>query len=298
MEIIEFNYGDKLNENKKLILCLGFFDGVHLGHQYIINQSKKEGYKIGVLTYDHSPSYFIQDKEERYLTSISDKAEYFESLGVDYLYLMHFEKSTLLITKDEFIQNVISQINPAICSCGDDHRFGVRGEGDPNYLRHFYKVNSFPLLKKDEHKVSSRDIISLLKEGNIEEVNLLLGRPYRVNGVVVDGLHNGRKIDFPTANLALNYPYVYPKVGVYIGYAEVRGKTYKAIISVGTHPTISPIADPIIEVNLLDFNQNIYGKDIFVYFIKYIRDEKRFENLEELKKQLQKDTMTAKKHLQ
>ena len=112
------------------------------------------------------------------------------------------------------------------------------------------------------------------------------------------GMRNGQKIDFPTANLKLEYEYVYPKSGVYVGYGVVYGTTYKAIINVGTHPTINPLASPIIEVHLIDFNDNLYGKNIFVDFIQYIRDEKRFDSLEDLKAQLNRDKQKAKKILE
>ena len=149
----------------------------------------------------------------------------------------------------------------------------------------------------NKFKISSRDIVKLIQTHKMEKAAELLGRPYRINGLVVEGKHNGRTIDFPTANLSLDYPYVFPDFGVYMGYAEVYGKTYKAIINVGTHPTVVPLYKPIIEVHIIDFMGNIYGKDIFVSFISYMRGEKKFESLEQLKEQLTKDKEKAKKTL-
>jgi riboflavin kinase/FMN adenylyltransferase len=146
-------------------------------------------------------------------------------------------------------------------------------------------------------KVSARDISALVEKGDIELVNKLLGRPFRINGLVVEGKHNGHKLDFPTANLKLDYPYAFPKTGVYLGYAYVDDIKYKAIVSVGTHPTIMRLEKPIIEVHIIDFDGMIYGKDIFIEFIHYQRDEMTFASTDDLKEQLKKDRLSAIRRL-
>ena len=298
MEIIDFIYPNIKANKEQIVLCLGYFDGVHLGHQELIKIAKKVGYKVGVLTFDNSPAYILGKIETNaYLTSVSDKAEYFEQLGVDYLYLMHFGREETLLTKDEFIENVIKVINPIKIHCGEDYRFGCRGEGDPKYLSRFFDTHVQEIYKLENKKVASRDIVKAIQGKHPEIATNLLGRPYRLNGLVVDGQKRGRTINFPTANLELAYPYVYPATGVYIGYADVYGDIYKAIINVGTHPTINPLAKPLIEVHLLDYSGNLYGRDIFVEFISYIRDEKTFDSLKELKMQLKKDEEVAKNTL-
>ncbi|MBR0439501.1 MAG: bifunctional riboflavin kinase/FAD synthetase [Bacilli bacterium] len=299
MEIIQFRLGDKLDSYPDLVLCLGFFDGVHLGHQSLIKKARKEGYKLGVLSFNSSPAYVMGYKtSDMCITSISDKADLFEDMGVDYFFIMDFDKEVMKATKDEFIDKVLLPINPTQVVCGPDYRFGVRAEGDPTYLKRYFNVKVIDFENYQNQKISSRNIIDLIKSGKMEIVTEMLGRPYRINGTVMVGLKNGKKIEFPTANLSLEYEYIYPKVGVYIGYGIVFGRKYKAIINVGTHPTVSPLSQPIIEVHLLDFDENLYGKNIFVEFVRYIRDEMKFENLEELKKQLNKDKQKAKKLLQ
>ena len=299
MEIIQFELGEKLPSFPDMILCLGFFDGVHLGHQKLIKNSKKEGYKLGILTFNQSPAYVLGNKTvDNCITSISDKADLFEELGVDYLFLMDFNKETLRATKDEFINKVLLQINPYQLCFGKDYRFGARAEGDADYLKRFFNVKIFDFENIDNNKISSRNIIALIKQGNMEKVAEMLGRPYRINGTVAVGFKNGSKIDYPTANLDLEYEYVYPKMGVYVGYGYVYGDKYKAIINVGTHPTISPLNKPLIEVHLLDFEGNLYGKNIFAEFIQFIREEKKFDSLDDLKVQLGKDKQKAKKILQ
>ena len=299
MEIIQFELGEKLNPVPNLILCLGFFDGVHLGHQALIKKAKKEGYKLGVLSFNQSPAYVLGQKlVDNCITSISDKADLFEELGVDYFYLMDFNRRVMNATKDEFINKVLLAINPYQICCGPDYRYGVRAEGGVNYLKRFFnvKVNDFENIKNN--KISSRNIVNLIRQGEMEEVASMLGRPYRLNGTVMDGMHVGRSLDYPTANLKLEYEYVFPKTGVYIGYGYVYGKKYKAIINVGTHPTIDPLAEPLIEVHLLDFSGNLYGKNIFAEFVKFIREEKKFASTDDLKAQLNKDKQKAKKLLQ
>ena len=298
MEIIQFSFGEKLEAVPDLILCLGFFDGVHLGHQKLIKKAKKEGYKLGILTFNQSPAYILGNKlVDNCITSISDKADLFEELGVDYLYLMDFNRQVLGVTKDQFIDKVLLAINPYQICCGPDYHYGTRAEGDVAYLKQFFnvKVNDFENIK--DKKISSREIMSLIKQGEMEQVTEMLGRPYRINGTVMTGFKNGEKIDFPTANLKLEYEYVFPKEGVYVGYAYVYGDKYKAIINVGTHPTINPLAAPAIEVHLIDFNGNLYGKNIFAEFIKFIREEKKWDSLEDLKAQLNRDKIRAKKLL-
>ena len=299
MEILEFVYPNIPEIKGDITLCLGYFDGIHLGHQAIIQEAKNEGYKVGVLTFDNSPA-FVLGKIPTYfhLTSTADKAEYLSDLEVDYLLLMHFDEETAKLTKDEFISNVLKPFHPKKVFCGTDYRFGARGEGNPEYLKMFFDVDALDLVKDDGVKISSRDIVGLIKKHQMKEAAKLLGRPYRINGLVVTGKHNGKSIDFPTANLKLDYPYVFPDYGVYIGYAEVNYEKYKAIINVGVHPTVGELAVPIIEVHIIDFDGNIYGKDIFVEFIDYIRPEKKFESLEDLKKQLEKDRRKAKNTLQ
>ena len=298
MKIFQFDYQHTPINIEKTVLCLGFFDGVHLGHQSMIKQALNEGYKVSVLTFDEAPAFILgRIKENHYLTSVSDKAEIFEELGVDALYIMEFDMNVAKLTKDEFIDKVIRPLNPARIYCGEDYTFGEWGEGDPDYLSLFFDVNVIETYKEDNVKVSARDISHLIENGFIEQANKLLGRPFRLNALVVEGKHNGQKIDFPTANLKLDYPYAFPKTGVYFGYAYVYEQKYKAIISVGTHPTIMQLVKPIIEVHIIDFDGIIYGKDIFVELLYYHRNEKIFESPEELKKQLQRDKLAAIKKL-
>ena len=298
MKIIDFNINSTPTNDKDLVLCLGFYDGLHLGHQHLINLALKEGYPVGVMTFDVAPAVLLGKKENYSLTSTYDKADFLEDMGVKYLFLMHFEKETLKVTKDEFIEKVLKPLNPKKIFVGADYKFGMLGEGDANYLKNFFDVEIVPLQKVDNMKISSKKIRELVEAGKMEKAAALLGRPYRISGLVVEGQHNGQRIDFPTANLDLDYTYVFPKEGVYMGYGYFMNRKRKAMICVGTHPTIHQLLKPIIEVHIIDFNEDIYGRDLVVDFVSFVRPVMQFASMEELKAQLIKDEEKVKNTLQ
>ena len=298
MKIIDFDINTTPVNDKDLVLCLGFYDGLHLGHQKLIGEALKEGYPVGVMTFDIAPAVLLGKKENYSLTSTFDKADILEDLGVKFLYLMHFEKETLKVTKDEFIEKVLKPLNPKKIFVGEDYKFGVLGEGDADYLKNFFDVQAIPLQKMDNMKISSKKIRELVEAGKMDKAAALLGRPYRICGLVVEGDHNGQKIDFPTANLELDYSYVFPKEGVYMGYGYFMNRRRKAMICVGTHPTIHQLMKPIIEVHIIDFNENLYGRVLYVDFVQYLRPIKEFDSLEQLREQLIKDEEKTKNTLQ
>lgn len=298
MKIIDFDINNVPANDKDLVLCLGFFDGLHLGHQKLINDALAEGYPVGVMTFDVAPAVLLGKKENYSLTSTFDKADILEEMGVKSLYIMHFDKETLKVTKDEFIERVLKPLNPKKIFVGTDYKFGSLGEGNATYLKQFFDVEIVELQKVDNLKISSKKIRELVEAGKMEKVSTLLGRPYRLCGLVVEGKHNGQKIDFPTANLDLDYTYVFPKEGVYMGYGYFMNRKRKAMICVGTHPTINQLMKPIIEVHIIDFNENIYGRELYVDFVSYIRPVFQFGSMEDLKEQLIKDEEKTKNSLQ
>ena len=298
MKIIGFNIDTTPANDKDLVLCLGFYDGIHLGHQHLIQKALDTGYPVGVMTFDVAPAVLLGKKENYSLTSTYDKADFLEEMGVKFLYLMHFDKETLKVTKDEFIERVLKPLNPKKIFVGDDYKFGTNGDGDATYLKRFFDVEIIPLEKVDNLKISSKKIRELVENGKMEKAASFLGRPYRISGLVVEGGGNGRKIGFATANLELNYTYVFPKEGVYMGYAYFLNRKRKAMICVGTHPTINQLLKPIIEVHIIDFNEVLYGREIYVDFVSFIRPVIEFASLEELREQLLKDEEKIKNTLQ
>lgn len=298
MKIIEIETKDiNLSSYPDINLVMGFFDGVHLGHQQMINKALKEG-DVGVMTFDISPTYALgKDLKYSQITSLFDKANILKGLGVKYLFILRTTKELLNLSKDEFIEKILLPISPKKIFVGSDYHFGKNAEGNAESLKEKFNVEIHELVAINGIKISSRYIRQLISDGDMLAVKTYLGRPYQLTGLVVEGWHNGRKIGFPTANLDLTYPYVLPKVGVYSGYAKLLGKRYKALISMSTHPTIMALNDPIIEVHILDFSDDLYGKEIEVEFIEYMREIVKFPSTNELAEQLTKDVQYVKGHL-
>lgn len=287
MKIVDIDLNNPIEEIKNLKLCLGFFDGLHLGHKKIIDQALQTGGNVGMMTFDLSPHIFLKKKDiYSSLTSLADKYDLLDSWGVKYLLILHTNKELLDLTRIEFIELILEKLNPEEIFCGVDYRFGKNEEGDINFLKLYFNVNALDLLRIDDVKVSSTRIIEEIKDGNVHFASKLLGRPYSLHGLVVEGNKLGQTIGFPTANLDLDFPYVLPKIGVYIGYAYFILRKRKAIISISTHPTIKELNKPLIEVHLIDFCEDIYGKSLEIEFVDYIRNIKKFDSLEDLKEQL------------
>ena len=263
----------------------------------MINKAVKSG-DTGVMTFDISPSFSLgKSIKYSHITSLFDKANILEKLGVKYLYVLRVDKELLELSKDDFIEKILLKINPKRIYVGSDHRFGKNAEGTPLDLEKYFNVTVNDLVSLNGEKISSRVIREYISKGEMDKASEALGRPYQVTGIVVEGRHNGEKMGFPTANLELTYPYVLPKIGVYTGYVKLLGYKYKAIISMSTHPTIMELNEPIIEVHLLSYKGDLYGKEIDVQFVSYIRDVMKFNSLEELKAQLTKDSEYAKNAL-
>ena len=298
MKIIEIDIQNLiLAPNPGINLCLGYFDGVHRGHLELINKALAEG-DTGVMTFDVSPNYVLKKApNDLFLTSLYDKANILRSIGVKYLYILRMSQDLLNCSVNEFI-DILKTIGPRKLFVGEDYRFGHYAAGSAKDLREYFEVDVTPLKQEDGRKISSRTIKSLVAAGDVEQANKLLSRPYTIVGLVVEGKHNGEKIGFPTANLELDYPYVLPKIGVYMGFVKLLNSKYKALISVSTHPTIMELNKPLIEVHLISYKGDLYGREIDVQFVKYMRDIFKFDDVEQLKEQLQKDREEAKKTLQ
>lgn len=296
IKIIEIEVTKEINleEEKSLNLCLGYFDGLHLGHQEIIKAALETG-TTGVMTFDVPPNFALgKNMVNCCLTSLYDKANLLEDMGVKYLYILRMSKELLNMSREEFVNKILKAINPKSIFVGEDYRFGHEAKGTPNYLSNYFEVHSLPLLQYKNRKISSRYIKDMVSEGRVDVVPNYLGRYYSIVGLVVQGKGNGVKIGFPTANLQLDYPYVLPKIGVYMGYVKLLNSTYKAIICVSTHPTIMELNAPVIEVHLLYYKGDLYGREIEVEFVSFMREVQKFDSLLDLEEQLKKDREIAK----
>lgn len=291
MEKIYFQANDKLPLLDNAALLLGNFDGVHKGHQELIRIAKENSKNVSVLLFDVNIGKLLSspNKGRKELTSLEDKLSIFDSFGIDRAYIVKTDISFLSLSKDRFISEVLKKIDPKLIVVGEDYSFGYKGEGDVSYLKGFFNVISSPLVNDKYGKISTRTIKKLIEEGDIETANDELGYLYSLKGEVIHGLENGRKIGFPTANISLDEDYVIPKKGVYAGYTNINNEEYQSIINIGDNPTIGALNKNILESHLLNYSDDLYGKEIKVSFLKYLRDEKRFSSLEELREQLEYD---------
>lgn len=280
----------------KTSLCLGNFDGVHLGHQKIINEAVLNSpVEVAVLTFDAPLGTVIDHrKSKQVLTSVSDRFRLIHRLGAHYLLVLHLEPRLLAMTAEEFIEKVLKVLNIDKLFLGEDFRFGKNRFGDADLLKKYFPVEVVPLFDVQHHKVSSSEIVDYLKRGDVIKANELLGRHYQMHGTITEGLHNGQTIGYPTANLTLSAPYVIPKFGVYKTVCYIDGFPHLSLTNVGVHPTIQQLDMPSIEVHIPNYEGNDYGKTMYLEFISFLRPEKHFASLDELRKQIAMDIALLK----
>lgn len=293
---------------KNAVVTSGSFDGLHLGHQKIIHRinkiAKKNDGESVIFTFNPHPRHFIfPEKKFELLTSIDEKTEIFKGLGVDHLIIQPFNKDFANISSKAFINEYLETlIGTKHLVIGYDHKFGKNREGSFDYLNKHksqYRFTIEEISKKDidDTTISSTSIRSLLKEGNIRLVNTLLGRPYSITGTVVEGQKIGRTISFPTANLAVSKEKLIPKDGAYAVHVIFDNKCHKGMLNIGVRPTVSG-TNTSIEVNIFDFDKDLYNTSITIELIDKLRDEKKFNSINELKSQLEKDKTNTIKILQ
>ena len=292
---------------RPLALTIGFFDGVHLGHRYLVSElsecAKKRDLATAVLTFRTHPRQVLHsDYIPSLLTTADEKIALLKETGVDYVVLTEFTQELSMLSAQEFMRLLHDKLNVRCLIIGYDHRFGHnRSEKFEDYVR-FGKeigievVQSSPLVV-DGINVSSSVVRSTISDGNVAKAAKLLGREYTLAGNVVEGFHLGRTIGFPTANIAYDDCRILPKDGVYAVRVTVDSRTYPAMLYIGSRPTVNT-GKISIEAYLFDFSGDIYGKNVNVSFVDRIRESIKFDSVEELKKQLEKDAVKAKTQLQ
>ncbi len=268
--------------------AIGNFDGVHLGHQKLIDECKRHNYKSAVLTFYPHPSVFLK-KIPNYplITPLEIKTDILSRLGIDYLIVIEFNLEMASMPKDEFIEKM-KFMNIKSCVCGYDFTFGKMAEGTIRDLAkefEFYEVKKYVF---DDVRVSSTYIRELLSSGDVFKAKRLLGRPYSMRGRVKFGNQQGRLIGFPTANIDYKNYFV-PKTGVYFVNVKIDNVLYLGMANIGHNPTFNFKENIELEVHIFNFDDDIYDNQVEVIFINRIRDEKRFNNKDELINQLKKD---------
>lgn len=291
------------NESTYSYVALGSFDGLHRGHlslvKKIVELAKENGGRSIVYTFENHPRTLIKTSNPlKLLLDNKDKTEILKENGVDEVYFEEFNEDFMKYSPEEFIKYLCEKFNVKGIVVGFNYKFGYKNLGDTRLLKELsikynYKLYVMEPLKYNDEVISSTRIRNDLLEGNIEYANEMLTRPYVIHEEVIHGKKIGRQIGFPTANVNYSDRFILPKIGVYYTNVRYNDKVYRGITSVGKNPTVN--GDSVtLETYILDFNEDIYGKTISVYFIKKIRDEKKFNSLEELMKQLEYDKNTAK----
>lgn len=274
-------------------LVVGTFDGVHIGHKYLVEEGFKAADNVAVLLVYTNKKLTKLHQKSGMLTSLEDRVEIFEKFGVKTVYLLNLGDELLKLEPCEFINKVLVPLAPNSVIVGTDFRFGRGAKGTGEDLREFGK-NVFttrvlaPLYYENE-KVSTSLIKELLSKGKPKIAKSLLGRYYALTGLVTKGYRLGNKLGFPTANIALDPSYFVPAHGVYFVRVKFRANYYFGMASLGYHPTVNKVNVPLLEVNIFNFNENIYHDALTVEFIDYLRPEFKFESVDTLIKQLQKD---------
>jgi len=295
---------DSFRSTKKTIITIGTFDGVHIGHQKIIEQlidnARKEYCESLILTFFPHPRMVLQEKSEiQLLNTIDERAELLEKYGLDNLIIHPFDKAFSRLSPEEFVKDIlVDKLNIKKIVIGHDHRFGRNRTADINDLIFFgekydFDVQQISAQEIQEVSVSSTKIRKALEDGNIVLANQYLGYDYFITGIVQKGKQLGRTIGFPTANIKIpeNYKLI-PKNGVYIVKSNFQNETTFGVMNIGTNPTVDGKSLSI-EVYYLNHNSNLYGQKIKVSLVDFIRDEKKFKSVELLRQQLEKDVATT-----
>lgn len=292
-----------ISEIKNPVLTIGTFDGVHLGHEQIIKRLNEEAERIGgesvLFTFYPHPRMVLYPESHglKLIQTQAEKIEKLERMGLQNVIVHPFTLEFSRLTATEFVRDfLVNQLKVKVLVIGYDHQFGKNREGSIDFLRdvcdiYGFEVIEIPAREIDEVNISSTKVRNAIQSGDIDQANAFLGEPFELNGKVVSGDQIGRKIGYPTANLHVESEIkLMPGTGVYAAEVSVdEGGFLPAMMNIGVRPTISDSFENRLEVHIFDFNEDIYGKYIAVRLLSRIRDEKRFENEQDLTDQLRKD---------
>lgn len=304
MEIIDLSNYKEIRFNTAV--ALGNFDGIHLGHQELIKKmisdARDMDLRPSLLLFKNHTKATLNRNSPKCITNIDQKISIAERLGVELIYIINFNEKLMKLSADEFVEKILlEKINSKLIVIGYDYRFGYKALGNSDYMYQLSKELDFKLkvlspIKKHDTAISSSDIRVLIEEGRMEEVEEYLQRPYSMIGKVISGASRGAKLGFPTANIELLDNYVVPRTGVYKTFTKVDGKTYKSATNIGYNPTFNKVNKLLkFETYILDFNKDIYGKTIEVYFKKHLRDDIKFDNKDDLIYQMKLDIKEIEK---
>ncbi len=293
---------EKLPQIKGSVVTIGNFDGIHLGHQKIIAQLKEHAEKLKVpsvvISFNPTPQNFF-GADHAVLSSYEEKDFFLSSLGINYHLVINFNKEFSNINAQTFIEEfLLRKLNIKLCLVGDDFRFGKNRVGDFSLLqengdKHGFAVEETATIEHNQIRISSTRIRECLQQNNLEETKKLLGRNYSISGKIVRGQQRGRTINFPTINILPNRSKS-PVSGVFAVKVKLSGQTYFGICNAGHKPTVDG-REFLFETHIFDFEKDVYEQFAEIDFLKHVRPEKKFNSFEELKDQIEKDVIVAKK---
>ena len=286
--------GTKIEEN--LVACIGYFDGLHRGHQALVQKTLEVAKQMKVvptmISFEPDPRVVIKGISNfKHIMTMSDRFRLAEKLGIEKFVLLDFTKEMAALKPQAFIDQILGQLHLKGLVCGFDFHFGQYGQGDYHFLQ---KQCDYPVFRIDkvedqQGKISSTRIGKAIQKGRMEEVNHLLGREYSSEGRVIRGLHNGHSLHFPTANIDYSEELILPKVGVYGGYVLLDGIKKLCMINLGHNPSVQYQKRLSLEVHILDYKGDLYDQTVRIYWLGFLRDEIHFSSKEELIQQLKKD---------
>ncbi len=289
------------------VLTIGTFDGVHLGHRKIIARLHdlaigRNGESI-IFTFDPHPRKIVAPGESslRILTTLDEKIELFEQSGIDHLIIYPFTAEFAQLSYEQFVEQIlVDQIHTKYLVVGYDHKFGKNRKGDFEFLKNCadrfdFQIEKLDVLLMNESHISSTKIREAIQRGDFETANAFLGYPFTLHGTVIEGQKLGRKIQFPTANVAASDPdKIIPGYGVYVVKVKIQDRWHEGMLNIGSRPTVNNNADHrSIEVHIFNFDSDIYGDSIELVFFNKLREEQKFNSLDDLKDQLAKDKQAA-----
>ncbi|MFJ7933186.1 bifunctional riboflavin kinase/FAD synthetase [Sporosarcina sp. NPDC096371] len=307
MDIFKLHYPGTvdIDNAESYSLAVGFFDGLHKGHQTVIAEAKRRAEELGirsaVMTFDPHPSHLFGEGKDKvgYITQFPEKVRVLESMGVDALFVVTFDWALASLSPEQFVDIFIKGLRVMHVTAGFDFTFGSKGAGTMEHMAMLadgaFGTTVIDKVTDRDEKISSTRIRQLLAEGNVEETATLLNRPFRTVGIVVHGEKRGRQLGFPTANVLPDDDTVLPANGVYAVRFMTDGITRNGVCSVGVKPTFHESGiPPIVEVNVLDFDGDLYGKEVAVDWVKYLRKEEKFDSVDALIEQMVIDKQQAR----
>jgi len=299
MEIIRLRYDSVILE-KGLVLCIGFFDGMHLAHQVLVSEAvriaKAQRSPAAMMTFSTHVVSFIKNERYQFLTPLEAKIALAEAAGFDYFYVLEVDWFLVGLDPDLFILRFLESADTVIV--GFDFSFGVHGLGTPELLKKqsAFRTIVIPEMKDGNDKIGSTGIRKSLKEGNLETANRLMGKPFSISGAVIPGKGLGKILGFPTMNLDYD-GYFLPKIGVYATWVDIDGQRYRSMTNVGTNPTFAG-GSLTLETHVLGFSGIAYGKTVTLSFLRFLREEIKFPAKEGLIEQMKIDQEIVEHYFQ